>query len=106
MRLIDADALLELVQFRTPIDNQNAEVIAGCVDITRRIIEAQPTIDAVEVVHGWWKPTYHTYYNRDGACEIADEWHCSECNFYSRERFNYCQNCGARMEAEENGNDL
>lgn len=50
MRLIDADALLELVQFRTPIDNQNAEVIAGCVDITRRLIEARPTIDAVEVV--------------------------------------------------------
>lgn len=49
-RLIDADALLELVQFRLPIDNQNAEVIAGCVDITRRTIEAQPTIDAVEVV--------------------------------------------------------
>ena len=49
-RLIDANALLELVQFRLPIDNQNAEVIAGCVDITRRLIENAPTVDAVEVV--------------------------------------------------------
>lgn len=49
-RLIDANALLELVQFRLPIDNQNAEVIAGCVDITRRLIEKAPTVDAVEVV--------------------------------------------------------
>lgn len=32
------------------IDNKNAEVIAGCVDITRRIIEAAPAVDAVEVV--------------------------------------------------------
>ena len=48
-RLIDANALLELVQFRLPIDNQNAEVIAGCVDITRRLIENAPTVDAVEV---------------------------------------------------------
>ena len=48
-RLIDANALLELVQFRLPIDNKNAEVIAGCVDITRRIIENAPTVDAVEV---------------------------------------------------------
>ena len=49
-RLIDANALLELVQFRLPIDNQNAEVIAGCVNITRRLIENAPTVDAVEVV--------------------------------------------------------
>lgn len=48
-RLIDADALLELVQFRLPIDNQNAEVIAGCVDITRRLINNAPAVDAVEV---------------------------------------------------------
>ena len=50
MRLIDANALLEKVVFRLPIDNKNAEVIAGCVDITRRLIENAPTVDAVEVV--------------------------------------------------------
>ena len=50
MRLIDADALLELVQFRLPIDNYNAEVISGCVNISRRLIENAPTIDAVSVV--------------------------------------------------------
>lgn len=50
MRLIDADALLEKVQFRNPIDNHNAEVIAGCVKLTRRIINNSPTIDAVPVV--------------------------------------------------------
>ena len=33
-----------------PIDNQNAEVIAGCVDITRRTIEARPTVDAIKVI--------------------------------------------------------
>ena len=49
-RLIDANALLELVQYRLPIDNQNGEVIAGCVEITRRLINNAPTVDAVEVV--------------------------------------------------------
>lgn len=48
-RLIDANALLELVQFRLPIDSHNAEVIAGCVDITRRLVQNAPTVDAVEV---------------------------------------------------------
>ena len=48
--LISRSALLEKVQFRLPIDNHNAEVISGCVDITRRIIEEAPAVDAVEVV--------------------------------------------------------
>ena len=50
MRLIDADSLLEKFQFRLPIDNMNAEIIAGCVNIARRYIENEPTVDAVEVV--------------------------------------------------------
>ena len=48
-RMIDANKLLEKVQFRMAIDNKNAEIIAGCVDITRRLIENAPTVDAVEV---------------------------------------------------------
>lgn len=48
-RYIDADSLLEKICFRLPIDNKNAAIISGCVDITRRIIEAAPTADVVEV---------------------------------------------------------
>ena len=73
-RLIDANALLELVQFRLPIDNQNAEVIAGCVDITRRLIKNAPTVDAVEVVRGRWIES-------DWAgIQIAGFMCCSKCN--------------------------
>ena len=50
MRLIDADALLEKVQFRLPGKSQYAEVIARCVEITRQLIVDSPTIDAVPVV--------------------------------------------------------
>ena len=56
-------------------------------------------VDAVEVVHGHWIPTYHTYYNRDGECQIADEWHCSKCDIYSQHEWNYCPNCGAKMDS-------
>ena len=48
--LISRSALLDKVQFRLPIDNYNAEVINGCVEITRRLIENAPAVDAVEVV--------------------------------------------------------
>lgn len=63
MRLIDADALLEKVQFRNSIDDHITEAIAGCVKLTRRIIENCPTIDAVPVV-------------RCGKCERRDK--CSD----------------------------
>lgn len=62
--LIDRQALLEKVQFRLPIDSEKAEVIAVCVNVTRRIIEAAPAVDAVEVVR---KPIkgYEGYYEVD-----------------------------------------
>ena len=45
--LIDRQALLEKIQYRLPIDNKNRKIIAGCVDITRRIIEAEPGVDLI-----------------------------------------------------------
>ena len=88
--LIDRNVLLEKVQFRLPIDNQNAEVIAGCVGITRRLIEDTPTVDAVEAVHG-----------RREEIDAAD-YKCSRCGFRFTSgdpisMFQYCR-CGAKMD--------
>ena len=68
-RLIDANSLLEKVQFRMDIDNRNAEIIAGCVDITRRLIENAPTVDAVEAVR------------------------CKDCKHYVWDEFDGCYCC-------------
>lgn len=57
------------------------------------------------VVHGRWIPTYHKYYNRDGECLIADEWHCSECGVRHRDKWNYCPNCGTKMDGERKDDD-
>ena len=93
-RLIDADALLGNVQFRLPNDNKNAEIIYGCVKITRRLIENAPTIDAEPVRHGRWeelqeKRIFGKRFLR-----------CSNCNSENgiMIRFNYCFNCGAKMD--------
>ena len=97
-RLIDANALLEKVQFRMDIDNKNAEIIAGCVDITRRLIENAPTVDAAEVEHGEWSTI-----EDDNTGMIALK--CSECNeecWFEDEPpmkiYKYCPNCGAKMD--------
>ena len=97
-RLIDANALLDKVQFRMDIDSKNAEIIAGCVDITRRLIENAPTVDAVEVVHGCWEP------RKDVPgfirCSV-----CHDCNIYDDwadgKKWNYCPNCGAKLDGGE-----
>lgn len=109
-RLIDANALKAKLQEHhdffvdawrgfskmTYATKCRVDEIDNCI---AEIVNA-PTVDAVEVVHGRWIPTYHTYYNRYGEHQIADEWHCSECQIYSRDEWNYCPNCCARMDLE------
>ena len=86
--LISRSALLEKVQFRLPIDNHNAEVISGCVDITRRLIEEAPTIEAEPVVRCCEckrrydadecpmcfliDGVYHEYTNGNGYCDRGE----------------------------------
>lgn len=50
-----------------------------------------PTIDAVPVVHGEWKRSHSNW----GECSA-----CGEHNKYLK-RWNYCPNCGARMDGGE-----
>lgn len=108
-RLIDADALLENVQYRPTADNKNAEIIDRCVKITRRLIENAPTIEAEPVRHGHWVK-----------CQWKSNiWYCSECGEkinYKQNRRTYnipkvpvwqknkrCRRCGAKMGGAEDG---
>ena len=52
------------------------------------LLDAQPIVDAVEVVHGRWE--------KHG----KHDWRCSVCKVgvpYSYTGHNYCPNCGADM---------
>lgn len=49
-----------------------------------------PSADVAPVVHGQWK--------------WSEGGQCSECGFHnSNFGYNYCPNCGARMDGENNG---
>lgn len=67
----------------------------------RKIIQEQPTVDAEPVKHGKWIVEYEV---KDGR-----SMRCSECQMVfwvgSGRNGNYCPNCGAKMEAEEKGNE-
>ena len=49
-RLIDANALLEKIQFRRPVIDTETKIVSDCVQIARKAIVDAPTVDAVEVV--------------------------------------------------------
>ena len=66
--------------------------------IVARALEEMPAADVVEVKRGEWTHT-----------DKADRWHskdeCSECHYHTFDRidlthFNYCPNCGAKMDGQ------
>lgn len=78
--------------------------ITECTDVddiiyaVERLIDAQPAVDAVEVVHGWWV-------NAAGCRTICN--HCGEYplyDYWGKLKFSaYCPNCGAKMDGDRNG---
>ena len=99
-RLIDANVVL--ARLKTDI------VLGECEKaFLRNFVNNAPTVDAVEVVHGEWIGIQYDGY-ADG-CPVYDLWECSECREeYETEGdpppYNYCPNCGAKMDGERKDN--
>lgn len=55
-----------------------------------RLIESQPTVDAVEVVHGKW------IYK--GTTNVKMIFECSNCKSLIAGRGRFCKECGAKMD--------
>ena len=96
-RLIDANALIDDAE----MDGAIYACLAGMSDV-RFLIESQPTVDAVEVVHGKWieKIDMVESYLADST-EVFYE--CSVCECANIGESPYCPNCGAKMDGDGNG---
>ena len=100
-RLIDANALIAEIQSTasTVCLNApwNADWFSRLADRQEEIvamIERQPTVDAVEVVHGRWEKAHISGYLKCNCCNdafIYEEW-------LESGKWNYCPNCGAKMD--------
>lgn len=76
-RYIDAD----LIEYHDSFTNDGEYMRVAFGDD----IDVLPTADVVEVVHGEWIDKGHYTY-------------CSICNYENPHRYNYCPECGARMD--------
>ena len=90
--LIDRQALLATLEY----DPKKRNIVQP--KSTFGIILAAPAVDAVEVKRGLWKHT-------DEAAGWFSKDECSECGYHHAHRydlsfFNYCPNCGAKMDVE------
>lgn len=92
MRLIDADNLIaELFDANWLADNDEHMV--------EETVERQSTVDAELVRHAKWEyKCYPTIWYGPGE---PPEWICSECQDRAYDTYDYCPNCGARMDAKE-----
>ena len=78
MRLIDGDALKERV------DNLDSKLYSPI--LFEEMVKIPPTIEAEPVKHGRWK-------------RLSSFWlECSCCGDTSENPYNYCPECGARMD--------
>lgn len=62
-----------------------------------KVLNNIPTADVVEAKHGKW--IEHLHFSFEGSYTGVD-YECSRCGYndYVDEEYNYCPNCGAKME--------
>ena len=96
-RLIDIDRLCNDLAKRWSIADKKKEDLIRAVmaDVVTPIVVSQPTVDAVPVRHGHWTD--------DTGIEGA--WnYCSVCGEQAIDLYDYCPNCGAKMDGKDGDN--
>ena len=89
MRLIDADAFLERM-------SRTDRFFGVVFDINDA-----PTVDAVPVVHGRWLTWEEQFPGRTPRKKSMLGEFCSTCHNHADNMSDYCPNCGAKMDLEE-----
>ena len=93
---IDKEIALSLVQPDAPEDEKSTVTIATAKKLVRSIIYRAPIADVALVRRGRWEEA------SDGDGIVCPFCRTDFCTIiYDTEHFNYCPNCGAKMDEKE-----
>lgn len=73
-------------------DNEAADRFRDCIDL----LDSIPAADVAPVVHGRWIEDHD--YLKCPECSVMVKW---DFTFFDIGDWNYCPNCGAKMDKEE-----
>ena len=101
---IERDALMLRIKeiHCTECDSHNGLRCRACwVDDTLDYIDSEPAADVAPVRHGRWELVEYQCTPLDTDQTLV----CTECGFAHQndDWYNYCPNCGAKMDGDENG---
>lgn len=97
-RYIDADALIDFIDvghLRHP-----SELCFSEIDVVNLLLHA-PTADVAPVVHGRWLTWEEQFPGEMPKKKSRLGVFCSACHNHSDNMFDYCPNCGCRMDGED-----
>lgn len=98
-RYIDADALKSQKEYC----EERHEYIVPVAKI-----DWMPTAYVAPLVLGWWERVDSSYYRwtpSGGTLVDCATYRCSRCGRGTAVKSNYCPNCGAKMDGEEDSNN-
>lgn len=91
--LISRKAAIEVIDAVFPVDPMKSEYAQGIAcgaALAKTYVAQLPTAER----KGHWVNKWHTVFKEDLPC-------CSECSNFMAFTFDYCPNCGARMDGEQ-----
>lgn len=99
VRLVDANELIRQFEIDKActnfLDYNTKAAYTDCI----RTVKCAETIDAEPIRHGRWTHKYYpTVWYDSGE---PPEWVCSLCDDRAYNTYDYCPNCGAKMDEEK-----
>ena len=98
-RLISLDKAIEYMEKHKEMAKQHNIVLVANEDaIIKFLKEKCPTVDAVEVVHGRWIVSGCGFDLCSECRKVYADGYLTAMGIKARTQFNYCPNCGAKMD--------
>lgn len=105
-RYIDADALLERSQANSLcVGIRNGKrLLTACKNYLWLYVNDAPTADVEPVVHGRWLTWEEQFPGEMPKKKSRLGVFCSACHNHADNMFDFCPNCGAKMDGERKDN--